>query len=318
MSKLISLGESLIDFTLFEQNNKFIVYCVGGATANVAVAFRRLEGESAFIGEVSSDALGDRIVHALTEENVNINWIVRSDEHRTAITIISVTETGERSFSFYHDNSADLQFSQEKLSFEAFNNGDILHFCSSGLLNYPIKNAHVAALRLAKEKEVIVSFDVNVRLNLWNSAEQCKKEILNILPFVDILKVSEEELRFLCANQIELEAIKMLYQSSPAIKYIFVTYGERGASVYDRSGRCYHTTAYIVDAIDTTAAGDSFIAAIDYCILKGSMEFNDIIKSLDFAVAAAAITTTRRGSISALPTKKEVLQFIATGRKYDY
>jgi fructokinase len=317
MGKIFTIGEALIDFipeqkgiglkdvTSFEK-------APGGAPANVAAAVARLGGQSAFIGKLGMDAFGDFLIETLKQVGVCTDYIFRTNKANTALAFVSLKDDGDRDFSFYRNPSADMLLDKSEIDSSWFNSGDILHFCSVDLVDAPVRWAHVTAIKAMKNAGGIISFDPNIRLPLWEDHEEYKKVICNFLPYADILKVSEDELEFITGFSNEEKGIKWLLDFNP--KVLLITRGSSGVSAF-YSGKKLSMKGHKVNAVDTTGAGDSFIGSFLYKIIENSIGIASIpddkmIEILQLANAVAALTTTKKGAISALPSMETVKNFM--------
>lgn len=312
MSKVITIGELLIDFIPMTKGCKLkevnsFVKKPGGAPANVAACVSRLGGQSKFIGKVGQDSFGEYLVDVLNEENVNTEDVLFTSEANTALAFVSLEESGERDFSFYRKPSADMLLSEDEIKSDIFNKGDILHFCSVDLIEAPVKYAHLKAIEYAKNNGSLISFDPNVRLPLWANPQDCRKTIIDFIPFADILKLSDDELEFISEIKDEALALKKIQELNPNLKWLILTKGSKGVvAIVD--GKLYKVPGFNVTPIDTTGAGDSFIGAVLHLLVNTiTKDPNEI---LTFANAVGAITTTREGAITALPNINEVTLFI--------
>ena len=316
MSKVIAIGEALIDFipTVKGQELKNVesfTRVPGGAPLNVVSAVCKLGGDGIMLTKLGQDAFGDIIIDTVKPLGVDISRILRTSKANTALAFVSLKENGERGFSFYRNPSADMLLAEEEIVEDDFKPGDILHFCSVSLIDAPIKNAHRKAIEFAKNNNCIVSFDPNIRLPLWESPEKCREAILEFLPLANIVKVSDEELEFITGIKDEKEAINSLFVGS--VNVVIYTKGVNGAE-FITSNNKYFAPSYKVEVEDTTGAGDSFIGAILYKISSQNITLDDLVSLdkniveniLDFANRTAAITVSRKGAIGALPTFEEV------------
>lgn len=316
MSKIIAIGEALIDFipTVKGQELKNVesfTRVPGGAPLNVVSAVCKLGGDGIMLTKLGQDAFGDIIIDTVKPLGVDISRILRTSKANTALAFVSLKENGERDFSFYRNPSADMLLAEEEIVEDDFKPGDILHFCSVSLIDAPIKNAHRKAIEFAKNNNCIVSFDPNIRLPLWESPEKCREAILEFLPLANIVKVSDEELEFITGIKDEKEAINSLFIGS--VNVVIYTKGVNGAE-FITSNNKYFAPSYKVEVEDTTGAGDSFIGAILYKISSQNITLDDLVSLdkniveniLDFANRTAAITVSRKGAIGALPTFEEV------------
>ncbi len=193
----------------------------GGAPANVAATVAKLGGMSSIISKVGHDAFGEFLAEQLKVVGVKTDKLLRTKEANTALAFVSLREDGERDFSFYRNPSADLLFSDNEIEEDWFNEGDILHFCSVDLIESPMKYAHKKAIKQAKDKGCLISFDPNVRLPLWDCPETCRETILEFLPEADLVKIADEELAFVTGIEEEREAIASLFTGRCESRYLY-------------------------------------------------------------------------------------------------
>ena len=313
MKNIFTIGEALIDFIPEQKGTELknvdsFQKAPGGAPANAAAAAAILGGESHFIGKLGKDAFGDFLIEVLQKAGVNTSCIQRTDKANTALAFVSLREDGERDFSFYRDPSADMLLEEDEINPKWFSRGDILHFCSVSLVDAPVRKAHLAAIKAVKNAGGLISFDPNIRLPLWKDHNNYRKVINEFIGYADILKVSEEEIEFITGIKDEKSGIqKLLF---PGLKILLVTRGKKGVSAYCNNNEIT-VPGYKVQAIDTTGAGDAFIGAFIYRLSTFSKEIEhtsqgELKDMLLFSNAVAALTTTQKGAISALPTKDEV------------
>ena len=251
---IYSLGEMLID--LMQEGTHYVPY-PGGAPANVAAHARKSGAEAVFVGKISTDAFGD-MLHATLEDH-NILFPLERSHKNTAIALVSHKD-GERQFQFYRHDTADLSLNIKDIDKIPFNTNDILHFCSLGLAREnTTRVAHHYAIRKCKENGGIVSFDVNLRERLWSSLSEAHSAIKEVLPLVDIIKVNETELTFLSDTEDILKGMKRLQTHG---QLVICTMGESGSQILKPNGDMITHKTDAVNQIDTTGAGDSYIAMI--------------------------------------------------------
>ncbi|KAF5749990.1 fructokinase-4 [Tripterygium wilfordii] len=311
---VVCFGEMLIDFVpttsgLSLADAPAFKKAPGGAPANVAVGIARLGGSSAFIGKVGEDEFGYMLADILKENNVNNEGMRFDPGARTALAFVTLRSDGEREFMFYRNPSADMLLREAELDYNLIRKAKIFHYGSISLITEPCKSAHIAAAKIAKEAGVVLSYDPNLRLPLWPSAESAREGILSIWETADIIKVSEEEISFLTKGEDPYDdaVVRKLYH--PNLKLLLVTEGPDGCRYYTKgfSGRVKGLKA---DAVDTTGAGDAFVAgilsqlAVDLSLLQEEDRLRDALK---FANACGALTVMERGAIPALPTREAVL-----------
>ncbi|KAG6392573.1 hypothetical protein SASPL_146797 [Salvia splendens] len=313
-SLVVCFGEMLIDFVpttsgLALAEAPAFKKAPGGAPANVAVGIARLGGASAFIGKVGEDEFGYMLANILKENNVNNEGMRFDPGARTALAFVTLRKDGEREFMFYRNPSADMLLQEAELDFELIKKAKIFHYGSISLITEPCKSAHIAAVKAAKEAGVILSYDPNLRLPLWPSADSAREGILSIWDAADIIKISEEEISFLTQGEDPYDdnVVRKLYHEN--LKLLLVTEGPEGCRYYTKefSGR---VKGLKVEAVDTTGAGDAFVAgilsqfALDTSLLQNEDRLRDALR---FANACGALTVMERGAIPALPTRETVL-----------
>lgn len=318
---LYTIGEILIDFIANQKASKLkdvesFKKVAGGAPANVAACVATFGEQSTMITQVGDDAFGEFLIENLLSCGVNTNLIKKSQEANTGLAFVSVQDDGERDFSFFRNPSADMLLEASDIESMWFDEGDYLHFCSVSLVESPMKEAHRQAITFAREKGSVISFDPNVRLTLWSDASECRSVIQEFMPFADIIKVSDEELEFITGEADEMLALDSLFVGN--VKVIIYTKGEKGAMVMTRN-QMYNHSGFKVKVEDTTGAGDAFIGSFLYQLSHHHIKRHELIAFIDtkhkmllqFSNAGAALTTTRRGAIGALPSLSEVETFIS-------
>jgi fructokinase len=343
-SKVVCFGELLVDFvptvgglSVFEE--PCFKAGAGGAPANVAVGICKLGIPAAFIGKVGDDEFGHALANVLKEHGVETRG-VRFDAHApTGLAFISLRSDGERTFIFYRNPSADMLMVPEELDRDLITNAKIFHYGSISLIAEPSRSTHLEAIKIAKEAGVLLSYDPNLRLQLWPSPEEARKQIMSIWSESNIIKVSADEVRFLIATsttayfasseatdnnnkafKVEYEEVELLTSSfdhdakswRPNLKLLLVTDGPHGCHYF--TPRFKGTVATLkVQVVDTTGAGDAFVAGIltklvqDVSLLEDEKRLREAVR---FANACGAITVTRRGAIPALPDYETVLNLL--------
>ncbi|KAH7434877.1 hypothetical protein KP509_06G039100 [Ceratopteris richardii] len=294
-------GLSLADAPAFKK-------APGGAPANVAVGIARLGGKSAFIGKVGDDEFGYMLADILKKNNVHDGGILFDKGARTALAFVTLRSDGEREFMFFRNPSADMLLQESELNVDLIKKSKIFHYGSISLITDPCKSAHLAAMKIAKGAGALLSYDPNLRLPLWSSAEAAREGMLSIWNEADIIKISEEEIEFLTQGGDPYSHESAMKLMHPNLKVLLVTEGQAGCRYYTKEfhGR---VPGVKVETIDTTGAGDAFVAGIlsqlakDLSLLKDEARLRE---ALEFANACGAITTTERGAIPALPDKEAV------------
>ncbi|XP_019453486.1 PREDICTED: probable fructokinase-7 isoform X1 [Lupinus angustifolius] len=317
-SLVVSFGEMLIDFVPTETGVSLaeapaFKKAPGGAPANVAVGISRLGGSSAFIGKVGADEFGYMLADILKQNDVDTSGMRFDTNARTALAFVTLRADGEREFLFFRNPSADMLLHESELDITLMKQAKILHYGSISLIEEPCRSAHLAALSIAKKSGAILSYDPNLRLALWPSAEAARKGIMSIWDQADIIKISEDEITFLTGGDDPYDdnvVLKKLFH--PNLKLLIVTEGSKGCRYYTKEFRG-RVAGVKVKPVDTTGAGDAFVSGFLYSVASDQSIFQDekrLRKALYFANVCGAITVTERGAIPALPTKEDVLQFL--------
>ncbi len=317
---VICLGEALIDFVALQSGVSLIEAqdfhkAAGGAPANVAVGLARLGARPAFIGKVGDEPFGQFLKKTLDDNGVDTTGMVLDPNARTGLAFVSLTETGERDFVFFRNPSADMTFRPDELAEELIPRAHILHYGSISLIDEPARTTTLRAIELAREAGALLSYDPNLRLNLWPSLERACEGLREGLAYADVLKVSEEELYLLTGiDDREQAAWELLDQG---IQLVAVTMGAEGCDCFIPHAQV-RIHGHHVEAVDTTGAGDGFVAGMLAGILPawrqgrrpGDLECEELDPICTYANAVGALTTTVRGAIPALPTADQVEAFL--------
>jgi fructokinase len=252
---------------------------------------------------VGDDPFGHYLDGVLRAENVDTRGLRFSHAARTALAFVSLRADGERSFVFYRHPSADMIMRPEDVAFDLIDGQDIFHYGSITLISEPGKSATLAAVDYARTHGLTISYDPNLRLSLWKDAAHARAGLLSGLDYAHIVKVSDEELVFLTGD----DDPAALWRDG--MRMILVTHGAGGATLHTRS-QVIHAPGFRVTAVDTTGAGDGFVAGFLVSLLEHGDSTDALAGCLRFANAVGAITSTARGAIPALPTRAQVEAFL--------
>jgi sugar/nucleoside kinase (ribokinase family) len=332
---LVSLGEILIDFTpagrspagdaLFQRN-------LGGSAVNLACAFANLGGRCAFIGKAGDDSFGHFCADVLRARGVDMSGFMLDKSRGTTLAFVHLSDSGDRSFSFYRRGSADISLEAGEVDERIIFSARAFHFGGVSLTDEPARTATLHAARLAKSAGLIVSFDPNLRLNLWQSPQEAKEVLLEAFPLADIVKLSEEEAEFLfgCSYGTreggdvreggDAREVGDVREGGGALGEIarrfgtplaIMTLAARGAVALVGGAIECASPAYGVDVVDTTGAGDCFLSGALHYVLKlgkapGSLSRGEAARMLAFANAAGSLVCTKMGAIAAQPTLEEI------------
>ncbi|KAH6778395.1 pfkB-like carbohydrate kinase family protein [Perilla frutescens var. hirtella] len=309
---IVSFGEMLIDFVptvagVSLAEAPAFVKAPGGAPANVAIAAARLGGSTAFVGKLGDDEFGHMLAGILKENGVSTDGVSFDRVARTALAFVTLRADGEREFMFYRNPSADMQLTPQELNLNLIRSAKIFHFGSVSLIVEPCRSAHLKAMEEAKAAGALLSYDPNLRLPLWASAAEARKEIMSVWDKADVIKISDDELCFLTQNST-LDHQSALSLWHPNLKLLLLTLGRKGCRYYTKSFQGA-VEGYSLKRVDTTGAGDAFMGALlrkivdDFSIFEDEARLKEAVK---YASACGAIATTKKGAIPALPTHSQV------------
>lgn len=267
------LGDAVVD--LLPESQGRLLQCPGGAPANVAVGIARLGGESAFIGKVGDDPFGRFMYQTLSKENVDTRYMSLDPQHRTSIVAVGLDEQGERNFTFMVRPSADLFLQPDDLP--TFGPGEWLHLCSIALSAEPSRSTAFLAMEKIRQAGGNISFDPNIRSDLWQSEALLRKYLDRALSLANIAKLSEEELLFISGeSQVQQGAYSLVQRYS--LTLLLITQGKNGVLVYFQ-GQFIHYPAKPVSVVDTT--GQEMLLSLDYLQVWLILEYQQIPDSLN-------------------------------------
>lgn len=301
-AKVWVLGDAVVD--LLPESDGRLLPCPGGAPANVAVGIARLGGTSGLIGRVGDDPFGALMQRTLLTEGVDITYLKQDEWHRTSAVLVDLNDQGERSFTFMVRPSADLFL--ETTDLPCWRHGEWLHLCSIALSAEPSRTSAFTAMTAIRHAGGFVSFDPNIREDLWQDEHLLRLCLRQALQLADVVKLSEEEWRLISGktqNDREICALAKEYE----IAMLLVTKGAEGVVVCYR-GQVHHFAGMSVNCVDSTGAGDAFVAGL----LTGlsstglSTDEREMRQIIDLAQRCGALAVTAKGAMTALPCRQEL------------
>ncbi|MCG7585186.1 aminoimidazole riboside kinase [Photobacterium sp. OFAV2-7] len=306
MAKVWVTGDAVVD--LIPEGEGTYLKCPGGAPANVAVGVARLGGDSAFFGRVGLDPLGRFMKEVLTDEGVATEQMLLDADQRTSTVIVDLDDDGERSFTFMVKPSAD-QFTVPE-DVPAFQQGEWLHVCSIALANEPSRSTTLGAMKAIRAAGGFVSFDPNLREEVWANPQELKPVVLEAVALADVVKFSDDELLFITGKDDLQSALAWLNENFN-LPLVIITQGKKGALVV-QAERQQLVTGRPVSPVDTTGAGDAFVGGL-LAGLAASDDWQLADKLLDIikqANACGALATTAKGAMTALPTAEQLAAYL--------
>lgn len=319
MKQIVCIGVAILDMFPSEYGIKLVDVpyfkpAPGGAPANVAVAAAKLGAKSAFIGKVGDDIFGHHLAEVFAKEGVNIQGMRYDKLACTTMNIHAKPDERTIEYMFYRKPGADTRLGVDELDIEILKNADVLHFDSLNLTDEPTRSATFKAIEIARENGALISFDVNYREPVWPSKELAIQEIKAMIPQADIVKLNEDEIVLLFGDEkLEMVAEQIL-SGKPQI--CLFSLGAKGSFVYSKIGSSY-APALKVEVVDTIGCGDAFTAGFLTKLLniwneKQAYNLFDLEQSLVYANAVGAFTAQKKGVIPALPSLKDINDFIST------
>ena len=311
---VIALGELLIDFTMngqSEQGNNMFEACPGGAPCNVLALLHKMGKKTAFIGKVGKDQFGALLRDTITEAGIDASNLMVDENVNTTLAFVHTFPDGDREFSFYRNPGADMMLTADEVNPEVVKDTKVFHFGTLSMTHEGVREATKKAVETAKANGCLVSFDPNLRPPLWSSLDLAKEQMEYGFGKCDILKISDNEIQFVSGKEDYDEGIAYL-QETYNIPLILLTMGKDGSRAYYKGMRV-ERPGFSVKAIETTGAGDTFCgSSLNYLV---DHDFENLTEEqlgemLTFANAAAALVTTKKGAIKAMPVKEEVLELI--------
>jgi len=323
MIEAICMGEMVVDMFCsevgipLEKATSFIAI-PGGGVANVVIGLKKLKVKSGFIGGVGSDHFGSFLSRTLTEYEVDTRGLKFTNQARTTLVFVSNTQSGERNFVFFRHPGADMMLAPEDIDESLISKASIFHFGSISMSSEPSLSATILCLEYSHKHHLLVSFDPNLRPQVWADLKQAKERIKEGIRQSDLVRMNTEELEFVTGTNDVRKGSNKILSFGPRVAII--TNGEHGSFI--NTGRLFRfIKAPKVHVVDTTGCGDGFTAAILSRVVHWKkksryiwdLNIDEIDDILMFANVAGALTATKKGVIPSLPTHNELQQFL---RKY--
>lgn len=315
---VVCMGETLVDFLPAESGRKVREVsawapAIGGSLANVSVGLARLGARSGLVTVVGEDEFGHLLRERLAAEGVDVSHLRQTAEARTGLVFISLDARGERSFTFFRTRSAEFLLGERDVDAAFLARTRVLHWGSNSLHLPEARVAVQRAVELVRGAGRIVSCDPNLRPHAWANPEDVKGVLARLLPLCTVVKLSEEEMAFVIGTTDVRQALE--YLRGLGIALPVVTLGEKGAA-FLWQGEVVHVPAPQVRVVDTTGAGDGFVASFlfgltrrygDTQALLGATR-ESLAELATFACSVGSRVVERLGAVAGLPRAEEVLE----------
>lgn len=308
---IVTVGEMVIDFLPGTEEGSYIRNS-GGAPANVAIAAARNGLTAGIFCKVGEDDFGRFLLQTLEDNHVTPLCPTLCREAVTTMAFVSLTPDGERNFTFARKPGADMFLNKTEICNEYLENCRLIHGGSCSLSKGAASEATIFALRRGHELGKLVSFDVNYRNLMWDDDRHgATRKVMEILPFVDLLKISEEEADMIGGRE---NIHKVMRHNN--ITAVIETLGAEGAECF------YDNTSFTVKGekvehiVDTTGAGDAFWGGLlSGLLLRGidsaTQLTGQLLKdAIGYGNIGGALCIQSKGAIASLPTKKEIEEYL--------
>lgn len=297
-----ALGEILIDFVPDGKDSvgdMRLVRKAGGAPLNMLATAAKAGLRTAFIGKVGNDLLGDFLIKTVKDCKINSDGLKKDNEHNTTLAFVELDDKGDRKFSFYRTHGADRFICESDVDKSLIASSKVFHFGSLSLTDEPSLSATRLAVKTAKDCGCVVTYDPNYRPPLWKSAELAAERMAMLLEYVDIVKLSVEELEMISGGK----GADFLFEKG--VRLALVTDGDKGATLFF-NGEKRHIPAVEARTVDTTGAGDIFFGTFIGEFIKSGktldeISLDDAIKFTKKAVYISGKSTEKYGAIASIP-----------------
>jgi len=306
---IVCCGEALIDMIPTNCNNETAyVPKIGGAVLNTSIALGRLGADVSFLGSISSDVFGDMIIDELKNSKVSTSLCISTSCHTTLA--FATIKDGTTTYSFFDENSSNKNISLKDTVLK--DEATSLYIGGISLMSEP-NGSEIETFINKESSNKVVFFDPNIRPGFIKDKASYMKRFKNILSQTDIIKVSHEDLQWLCPNESFDDVCKDWLELG--VSLIIFTLGSEGAMIQTKQLSA-SAPGRKVKVADTIGAGDIFNAGFLFSLSKDKnfsktnlvkIEKNALEESLNFAIKTSAISVSRVGANA--PFIKEVEEF---------
>lgn len=315
--EILTVGEVLIDWVCPERGATLAEGTTfrpspGGAPANVAVGLSRLGVKTGYAGKIALDPWGDQLLGLLQAEGVDIRGVVRDADADTRMAYVLLDADGDRKLAHFSKHAADAQLHAEEIDALALEGVKIVYLTSMMQAHPTSAGAFARMVERAKIMRALLVYDPNYRPVLWKDEATARGAMEKAARAADLLKLGTEELAFLTGTTDLREGMERAWERfEPAL--LVVTDGPMG-SFWKNAGGQGHLQAISIPVLDTTGAGDGFVAGL----LAGLAEEDadpEVIRWLPKetmepllrrANGVGALVATRLGAMTALPRREEL------------
>lgn len=307
----ITLGEILIDFIPGTEEASYIRN-PGGGPANAAVSMARNGLDVCMYTRMGNDDFGRFLLKTMEDEHVRILTPELTDEAVTTMAFVTLYPGGERTFTFARKPGADMLLKKEDIRRSDLEETRLVHASSFSMSEEPEAGATRFFLEEAHALGKLTAFDINYRNVVWNDDKAaCAAAVKEILPCVDLLKISDEEVDMIGGPE-QVPAVMKEYGISAVVE----TLGSKGARCYFADS-CFDVAGRQAKAVDATGCGDAFWGGFLASLLtSGVNSASDLTaeileKAINYGNVAGWCCVQVKGGMSALPTRERIEQVLA-------
>lgn len=310
LAKILTLGEAMAVMIAEEEgplrNVNYYSKGLAGAELNVAVGLSRLGHKVSFLTRLGDDPFGEYIVEFANRENLDTSCIKICKGENTGMYLKEKVSKGDPKVFYYRENSAASRIAAEDLDAVDISSLDWVHLTGiTPALSPSCKNAVIEAIDKARENDIPISFDPNLRPVLWEDENTMISQLNDIAVKCDIFMPGISEAKIL--TKLEDKSDICNYYISKGCKIVIIKLGAEGTYYKNEKGECGVIASFTVNnVVDTVGAGDGFAAGFINGILKGE----SIIKSVEMGNAIGAIIITSKSDNEILPTEYELKKFL--------
>lgn len=307
---VLAIGRSSIDLyaqeigAAFVDIRSFAAY-VGGCPTNISVGAQRLHLRTALLTPTGDDLVGDFVHNFLTREGVAADFSPRKRGRRTSAFLLAIQPPDKFPLVPYRDNCADLELTMADVQSAPVADTRALLVTGSGLSREPSRTATAFAAEQARTHGAEVILDLDFRAELWPDPTAYGAAVHALLPLVNIVIGTSDEVSAAGAHDLNDAAIEALLAHGPDV--LVIKRGAASTIVRPRAGGAIEVATFPVEVLNVLGAGDAFAAGFLYGHLRGW----DWHKSARMGNACGALVVTRHGCANFMPDERETLAFIA-------
>ncbi len=284
---------------------------LAGAESNVAIGLSKLGCSVGWISKLGKDPFGEYIIKEIRGEGVDTSKVKITTNKHTGVLFKEFNPDGSTNVYYYRKDSAAHYLKFDFMDLDYLKSAKVIFF--SGIILALSEQNRLFARKLltfCKENNILVAFDPNIRLKLW-SIEEARKEILEILPYIDIFTPGLEEAQMLFGLDTPKEIIDFCL--SKGIQTVVLKSGESDTIVANKEEVHNVPIFKVKKVVDTVGAGDAFVAGFLRTLIKG----DGLAEAARVGNAMGAMAVQVQGDMEGLPTLEELELFLSGGKKID-